>query len=112
MTHQPPHARGGSLDARKSDPSFLKFTPMATFIPADTVAEMIGFSCGKEFLRNRARLERDHDFPLPIPTCQSPMKWRTSLVNAWAATQGLPASQTPPTAPNCNKALLEMAQSA
>jgi len=49
---------------------------------------MIGLPDGGAFLRARARLERDHDFPLPMPTTRRPLIWRAENVAAWVAAQG------------------------
>lgn len=57
------------------------------FVTADIVAELTGFDSAAAFLRERDRLERDHDFPTPMPTCRRPMKWRRDAVTAWAQTQ-------------------------
>ncbi len=66
-----------------------------TFITADTVAGLTGFADANAFLRARPRLERDHDFPAPMPTCLRPMKWRADAVTAWTECQGQPALANP-----------------
>lgn len=58
------------------------------FIDANSVAEITGHSCGRMFLTSRERLEREHDFPTPLPTCLRPLKWRRSAVQSWIDTQG------------------------
>lgn len=66
-----------------------------TFITAQIVAEMTGFDTASAFLRARDRMERDQDFPTPMPTCLRPMKWRNDAVAAWVETRGRPAAATP-----------------
>lgn len=66
-----------------------------TFITADQVADLIGASSGRAFLRKRKSLEDDQGFPLPMPSCQSPLIWRTSQVNSWVQEQGRPQTATP-----------------
>ena len=66
-----------------------------TFITAETVAREIGFSDAAAFLAARPRLERDHEFPAPMPTCLRPLKWRADAVAAWAECQGQPETATP-----------------
>ena len=63
---------------------------MKTFIDARTVARLIGMTSGAAFLAARARLEDEAGFPLPIPTCLRPLKWRRNAVQDWIAAQGLP----------------------
>tara|TARA_R110000744_G_scaffold30405_1_gene72029 strand:- start:26 stop:277 length:252 start_codon:yes stop_codon:yes gene_type:complete len=65
-----------------------------TFITANDVAELIGFSDGAAFLLSRQRLERDHDFPTPMPTRQRPLKWRKDAIEAWCDLQCRAASDT------------------
>lgn len=59
-----------------------------TFITADQVAKITGHTDGRAFLAARLRLERDHQFPPPLPTCLRPLKWRTTAVQAWMDAQG------------------------
>ena len=59
-----------------------------TFITARDVADLTGFNSARAFLRQRAHLEAHHDFPEPMPTCLSPMKWRRDAVLAWVGAQG------------------------
>ncbi|WP_422050171.1 hypothetical protein [Shimia sp.] len=66
---------------------------MPIFIDANAVAEEIGFNSGAHFLMNRARLEREEEFPTPMPTCKRPLKWRGSEVKAWVERQGTAADQ-------------------
>lgn len=68
---------------------------MTPFIDADAVAGLIGFSTGRAFLAARFRLETQEHFPLPMPTCQRPMKWRRDAVTAWREERGLPAATAP-----------------
>lgn len=68
---------------------------MKIMIDATEVAPLIGFTSSDAFLRARDRLERDEAFPLPVPTCLRPLKWRRDAVQAWVAAQGLPAQQMP-----------------
>lgn len=86
---------------------------MTLFITAATVAELTGFASAPEFLRHRARLERDHLFPLPMPTCARPLRWRRDEVTAWVARQGLPAAPAPLLPPpGGNVHLLRLARTA
>lgn len=80
-----------------------------TFVTADTVAELTGFSGAAAFLAARPRLERDHDFPAPMPTCLRPLKWRRDAVEAWAEMQGRPSAEAP-TIAGPNVILLEEAR--
>lgn len=66
-----------------------------TFATAEAIAPLIGFDTAAAFLAARARLERDHGFPLPMPTCLRPLKWRLDEVEAWAAMQGTPNPPAP-----------------
>lgn len=66
-----------------------------TFITADAVAALTGFADAAAFLRARTRLERDHDFPAPMPTCLRPLKWRLDAVRAWTEMQGRPLPDAP-----------------
>lgn len=64
---------------------------MKTFITSPEVAEMIGYSSAATFLRDRARLEADTLFPLPMPTHTGrAFRWRRDEVSAWVARNGLP----------------------
>lgn len=63
---------------------------MPPFITSEKVAEMIGLPDAQAFLRIRPRLERDHLFPLPMPTYRRTMRWRTDEVAAWVARNGRP----------------------
>ena len=65
------------------------------FITAQIVAEMTGFDTASAFLRARDRMERDQDFPTPMPTCLRPMKWRNDAVAAWVKTRGTTPSAAP-----------------
>lgn len=65
------------------------------FITADAVAGMIGLADGAAFLRQRPRLERDHDFPAPMPTSLRPLIWRRSEIEGWVRAQGRPATMAP-----------------
>ncbi|UWR31363.1 hypothetical protein K3758_07620 [Sulfitobacter sp. W002] len=65
------------------------------FITASDVAALTGFSDGAAFLQARPRLERDHDFPLPMPTCLRPLKWRKDAVTSWVDLQCRPTSDDP-----------------
>ncbi|AUC52321.1 hypothetical protein CDO87_03560 [Sagittula sp. P11] len=66
------------------------------FITASQVAAMTGFSNATAFLKARDRLERDEEFPAPMPTQLRPMKWRRDAVAAWV--DGLAASDPIPPA--------------
>lgn len=60
-----------------------------TFIKAHQVAKLIAFPNAGAFLRHRARLEADTGFPIPLPTCTRPLKWRRDAVENWIKAQGL-----------------------
>lgn len=68
--------------------AFTKPRPPAAFITASEVARMIGFDSATAFLRERVRLQDDHDFPLPMPTSRNPLKWRRSQVQGWTEAMG------------------------
>lgn len=78
--------------------------PQHDFITADAVAQILDHASAASFLAARKRLERDHDFPLPMPTCLRPLKWRRAGVVAWVQSQGRAASQAP--APTINERTL------
>ena len=61
---------------------------MTDFITADQVAIIIGTSTGRAFLRKRKQLERNDGFPLPMPSCQSPLIWRADQVRGWLDEMG------------------------
>ena len=61
---------------------------MSTFIPAPAVAKLTGYASGQSFLLARPRLEREHDFPPPMPTSRRPLLWRADTVKAWISNQG------------------------
>lgn len=83
------------------------------FLTAELVAPEIGFANARAFLMARERLETDHDFPLPMPTCRRPLKWRADEVRAWAARQGLAEPAAPAPLPaGSNIILLREAQTA
>jgi predicted DNA-binding transcriptional regulator AlpA len=84
------------------------FIPAPDYITAAVVAHLIGYRDGQEFLRNRDQLEREEDFPLPMPTCKRPMKWRKAEINAWVARKGRPASAQRHE-PSSNQAMLKAA---
>jgi len=69
------------------------------FIRSARVAELLGYAGPLAFLAARKRLEEDHAFPVPMPTCRNPMIWRRDLVEAWLAEQGrarhLPVPERP-----------------
>lgn len=82
------------------------------FIPAADVAPLVGFDGPAAFHRHRARLERDHGFPQPMPTCRRPMLWRADQVVAWVAAQGLPTAPPPVIPQGSNVHLLQLARMA
>ena len=84
---------------------------MKDFIDADDVAQLTGFSKGTAFLAARFRLETQEGFPLPMPTCRRPMKWRRDAVEAWVSEQGQP-EHSAPVVPAGNVVLLNMARTA
>lgn len=63
---------------------------MKPFIDANTVAELTGHCDAAAFLRARSRLEREHGFPIPMPTSRRPLLWRRDTVAAWVQAQGHP----------------------
>jgi len=66
-------------------------TSQPPFIAADQVAQLIGMTNGRAFLRERARLEDDTLFPLPMPTTTNRnLRWRTDEVLAWRDRHGKP----------------------
>jgi len=81
-----------------------------SFITADAVAELTGFTNATAFLAARSRLERDNDFPVPMPTCLRPLKWRKDAVTAWVDLQGRADTKTP-VRTGSNVVMLEMARS-
>lgn len=60
------------------------------FITSATVAQLLGFDDAYSFLRQRARLETEHLFPLPMPTSRRPRRWKADEVQAWVARNGNP----------------------
>ncbi|GAB1361786.1 hypothetical protein MASR1M32_10220 [Rhodobacter sp.] len=66
-------------------------TTLPLFLNADLVASQIGLQDGNAFLRQRARLERENLFPLPLPVRRRPMLWRGDEVAAWLDRMGRPA---------------------
>lgn len=61
------------------------------FITSAEVAELIGYTTPAVFLANRARLEAETLFPVPLPTHRSrAFRWRRDEVEAWVARNGLP----------------------
>lgn len=78
-------------------------------IDAIEVARLIGFNSRAAFLKHRDRLEYDQDFPLPVPTCQRPLKWRRDQVLAWHEKQGRPRSVPTMPIPGGNVVLMEKA---
>lgn len=63
---------------------------LCPFITSDRVAQLIGLPDSDAFLRQRARLERDHLFPLPMPTSRRPLRWKSDEICAWVERQGRP----------------------
>lgn len=81
---------------------------MKPFLTSCEVAEAIGYTGAGAFLRDRARLESDHLFPLPMPTQRvRALRWRADEVQAWVARNGLPRPAT-----GSNLHLLRLAASA
>jgi hypothetical protein len=85
---------------------------MTSFLTTAQVAEHIGYPSAESFLVKRARLERDHGFPEPMPAIFRPLRWRADQVDAWLARQGTPRAEPDdrPTGPNV--VLFELARSA
>ncbi|QPM89131.1 hypothetical protein [Pseudooceanicola algae] len=65
------------------------------FITSEEVASLLELSGRASFLVKRDWLERDHDFPPPMPHSLSPMLWRRSAVLAWLDRQGLVEEERP-----------------
>lgn len=61
------------------------------FITASEVAEILEYANRDAFLRRRAELEEDHDFPPPAPLQSRPLKWRRDAVEHWKTQAGLQA---------------------
>lgn len=81
---------------------------MKPFITSQEVASLIGYSTTAGFLRERARLETETLFPLPMPTHKTRcFRWRRDEVEAWVARHGIPR---PPHGGNLH--LLRLAQTA
>lgn len=80
------------------------------FLNSFQVAAQLGLPDGPAFLRQRARLERDHAFPQPMPTfafrC---LRWRADQVAYWVETQGLPRANRPALPSGGNVVLLQRA---
>lgn len=83
----------------------------STFITCNEIAVILGYSNGAAFMRDRRRLQLELDFPLPMPTCMRPLKWRRDAVEAWAEDQGLPLGERP-SAPRPSAALMAEARRA
>ena len=65
---------------------------MKLFLEAADVAAEVGLGNAHQFLSRRRAMERDHDFPAPMPHILRPLLWRASEVRAWVGRQGLPPS--------------------
>lgn len=78
------------------------------FLTSGQVADAIGYTSAGAFMRDRARLEADCLFPLPMPTHRHrAMRWRADEVQAWVARNGRPRP-----ASGANLHLLHLAASA
>jgi predicted DNA-binding transcriptional regulator AlpA len=78
--------------------------PRKAFITATEVAAMLEIRPA-QFRRKRPLLEAAHEFPLPMPFSDRPLRWRAGQVLAWIEEQGLPRAATAalpqrPTGPN------------
>ncbi|MGI3163101.1 helix-turn-helix transcriptional regulator [Pseudooceanicola sp. 200-1SW] len=84
------------------------------FLTSDEVADLLQMS-RSSFNTKRDWLERDHDFPAPMPHSLRPLLWRRSAILAWVDRQGLakddPALQAPPLKTRADR-LLQKAASA
>lgn len=80
------------------------------YIGAKAVAERLGLDGAAAFLRIRERLERDQDFPPPMPILRAPLKWRADAVDAWIEGQGLPGPAPITPAPGSNVVLMAEAR--
>ncbi|WP_010137350.1 helix-turn-helix transcriptional regulator [Oceanicola sp. S124] len=58
------------------------------FIPTAEVAQLLQMSL-PSFNAKRDWLERDHDFPPPMPHSKRPLLWRRTAIFAWIERQGL-----------------------
>lgn len=83
-----------------------------TFITSGDVAHMIGLSDKAAFLRKRRHMEKNMDFPQPMPHAASPLLWRADEITAWLDRQGRPASSQGLTATTQNTTLIELARQA
>lgn len=86
-----------------------------TFITAAEVAPLIGMESAQAFLSARQRLEEEESFPLPMPTCRRPLRWRRDVIEAWVNQVGVPLEARPDQMPNhqalpSNVVLLNMAR--
>lgn len=80
----------------------------ALFLTSAQVAAATGYTSAAAFLRDRARLEADTLFPLPMPTHRHrALRWRADEVQAWVARNGLPRPAT-----GANLHMLRLAASA
>ena len=57
------------------------------FLTSDEVADLLQMS-RSSFNMKRDWLERDHEFPPPMPHSQRPLLWRRSAILAWVDRQG------------------------
>lgn len=72
--------------------------PPKLFLTTEEVAEVLQLS-RLTFLSKRDRLERDHDFPTPMPHSLRPLLWRRSEILAWIDRAGLAPSDLAALAP-------------
>ena len=86
-------------------------TPL--FLTSAQVAAQLGLDDAQAFLRQRARLEDDHGFPLPMPTLRTRrMRWRADQVAYWVETNGLPRPPSMPVPTGGNVVLMRKAMTA
>jgi predicted DNA-binding transcriptional regulator AlpA len=90
-TPETSRAHGG-----KARPTQESATMEQPFVTAPIVATLIGLTDAGAFLRRRPRLEREQDFPAPMPTSLRPLIWRRSEIAAWVQAQGRPANAARP----------------
>lgn len=81
-----------------------------TFLTAGEVARRLGLTTAGSFLRVRARLETDQDFPPPFPVSARPLKWRADAVDGWIDGQGRATPAPIVAGPNVH--LLQLARQA
>lgn len=85
---------------------------MRDFITAPEVAQILELDNAAAFLRVRHRLERDADFPQPLPIQHRPLKWRRDAIEAWKAVQGHASTADAPTPASWGPNVILMSEAA